>query len=54
MTVWVLIVMVALAALATESGLVALRKWHDAMRRKYERGLTSPWLPVEADPPTPR
>jgi hypothetical protein len=30
-----------------------LREWHDQMRRKYERAMFRPWLPVEPDPPPP-
>jgi hypothetical protein len=82
MTVRLPLVLVALAGLATEAGLIGwrawshrkraadharylmsgrsfisdsseLRRWHDQMRRKYERATSRPWLPVEPDPPPP-
>ena len=30
-----------------------LAVYHDGLRRKYERAVRYPWLPVEPDPPMP-
>ena len=31
-----------------------LAAYHDALKTKYERAASYPWLPVEPDPPEPR